>query len=121
MTTALALRVAAAMLAAFLLGGCWSIPAMEKSGLVTLLAIDQAPKDQFEVTASIDTPAASSASPGLGQMATALLRRGRGRTIVDAIAQLRLTNNLVMDFTGPSTERVPGGASRGGSGHGHAA
>jgi len=98
-TAALALRLAGVVLATFLLGGCWSIPAMEKSGLVTLLAIDQAPKDEFEVTASIDTPATSSASPGLGQMATALLRRGRGRTIVDAIAQLRLANNLVLDFT----------------------
>jgi len=79
--------------------GCWGSIPMEEVGLVTLMGVDQAPGGRVTATLSVDMPAASSASPGLGQTATALQRHASGRTIGAALAQLRTGTFLKLEFT----------------------
>ncbi len=78
--------------------GCWDAPPIEEVGLVTMMAIDQSPKGELKVTVSINMPSTSSATPGLGQTATALLRQASGRTLVEAIGHLRTMTYLSLEF-----------------------
>lgn len=90
--------VGALVAASLALSGCWSAAPVEQVGLVTLMAIDPGPKHQLEVTVSIDMPTTSSASPGLGQTAAALVRRASGRTLQEAIGHLRTDTFLTLGF-----------------------
>jgi spore germination protein KC len=91
-------RVVAIILGSPTLTGCWGVPPIEQVGMVTLMAIDQAPKGGFKVTVSVDMPSSSSASPGLGQMSHALVRQTTGRTLLEAIDRLRTESYLTLSF-----------------------
>ena len=80
------------------MSGCWGVPPMEQVGLVSLLAIDRSQADGVELTASIDMPTSASATPGLGQMAQALVRRAAGRTLQEAVGRLRTQSYLTIGF-----------------------
>ena len=91
-------RVAVIVLGSPALAGCWGVPPIEQMGIVTLMAIDQAPKGGFQITVSVDMPTSASASPGLGQISHALVRQATGRTPLEAIDHLRTESYLTPSF-----------------------
>jgi spore germination protein KC len=94
------LCAAAALLAAILLGGCWGIPPVEKSGLVMLMGIDQA-GEAYRVSLLVGRPSGTPSS-GFGGAAKgnpATLDEATAPTVAQAIVRIRAASPLYLDFT----------------------
>ena len=92
--------LAAVLVAALLLSGCWGVASMEKTGLVALLGIDVAPGGAYRVTAAIIDPLGLPTPAGGSPESTPeLLRSAEGGSTAEAIRKLSGSTYLNLDFT----------------------
>ena len=95
-----AAALAGAVVSALLLGGCWGVASMEKTGLVALMGIDAARGSGYRVTvAVIDPLGLPTPTGGAPEGKPELLRSAVASTMPEAVRKLSGTTYLNLDFT----------------------
>lgn len=92
------------LLSMLLLSGCWHTIPLEKRGLVSMLAVDQAPGGGYRVSVAVVSPPGLPAPGPSGQSGgqggpVVLLRSSVSPSVVKAIHDLTETTYLHLDFT----------------------